>query len=186
MKFGISFVVLIAFVYGCSSATSPAGVSNDVRPSVAASTAVSPTPSPSPVSPSSALGPTPSGVPSASTQASSSNSKSTELTGRLDRMARQRRSPTQPGGAAPLEFRVASENSSTATTMNAAGQVVEVRVFKNNPKLARVEATWIGPREKLVKFMSADGATSEVRTTKLKDLRSASTAVLLRLAKAAK
>jgi hypothetical protein len=90
------------------------------------------------------------------------------------------------GTPPPLEFRKGAENSRTATTMNSDGQAVEVRIFKGHPKLARVEATWLGPKEKLVRITLRDGSTLEVRTDQLADLATATSEQLLKLAGAGK
>ena len=44
---------------------------------------------------------------------------------------------------APLQFRAAPGNSEIATTMNASGRPVEIRVFRSDQNIARVESTWL-------------------------------------------
>jgi hypothetical protein len=90
------------------------------------------------------------------------------------------------GTPPPLEFRKGLENSQIATTMNADGQAVEVRVFKDHPQLARVEATWLGPKEKLVRITLRNGSTVEVHTDQLPNLATAMAKQLVQLAGAAK
>jgi len=86
------------------------------------------------------------------------------------------------GSSVPLEFRPGPENSEIATTMNEKGQPVEVRVFKGNPQLDRVEAVWLGPSEKLVKITLRNGGTVQVRTDRIANLGSAPSDLLLGLA----
>jgi hypothetical protein len=102
-----------------------------------------------------------------------------------DRMARLRHRPTNvdhPGPPAPLEYRPAPENSQIATTMNADGQPMQVRVFRTDPRVARVEAIWLGPKEKQFKITLRNGKTVDVKTDKIADLASVSAADLAALA----
>ena len=87
------------------------------------------------------------------------------------------------GPQAELEFRACPENSQCATTMNEQGQPVEVRVFNDNAQLTRVEAVWIGAKEKLLKITLSSGTTIEVRTGEVADLASASAQQLVALAR---
>lgn len=86
------------------------------------------------------------------------------------------------GSSVPLEFRPGPENSEIATTMNDKGQPVEVRVFKGNAQLNRVEAVWLGPSDKLVKITLRNGGTVEVRTDRIANLGSAPSDLLVQLA----
>ena len=102
----------------------------------------------------------------------------------VDRLNRKRRHPVNgsAGADAPLDFRPGPENSDIATTMNAEGQPVEVRVFKDHPQLTRVEAVWLGPSEKLVTITLRDGTTVEVKTDRIPSLNSAPSELLVALA----
>jgi hypothetical protein len=73
-----------------------------------------------------------------------------------------------------------------ATTMNADGQPVEVRVFKDHPQLAKVEATWLGPKQKLLRITLRSGSTVELTTDQIADLSSASSELLVQLCGASK
>jgi hypothetical protein len=82
----------------------------------------------------------------------------------------------------PSQFAEAPEDSTLTSTMNPKGQVLEIRVFRDHPQLAKVEATWITPQQKAVKFFLRNGRTSEVTTDKLRDLKTATAAELLAMA----
>jgi hypothetical protein len=86
----------------------------------------------------------------------------------------------------PLQYRDGPENSQIATTMNAFGQAVEIRVFKSHPELARVEADWLDEKFKILKFTFRDGRSAEVKTDKIADLATASTRTLMDVARQAK
>jgi len=82
----------------------------------------------------------------------------------------------------PSQFSEAPEDSTLTTTMNPKGQVLEIRVFRSHPQLAKVEATWIGPQQRSVKFFLRNGRTGEVTTATLQDLKTATVAELLEIA----
>jgi len=82
----------------------------------------------------------------------------------------------------PLDFRPGPENSQTATTMNAQGQPVEVRVFNDNAQLERVEAVWLGGDQKLLRITLRNGKTIEATTDRIKNLSSAPADLLVELA----
>ena len=82
----------------------------------------------------------------------------------------------------PLQFHPAGENSETAVTMNGDGSVLEIRVFKSNPQLAKIEATSRGTEEKQVKFYLRNGQVLEVNTDHLGNLQTVTTKELLALA----
>ena len=98
----------------------------------------------------------------------------------------KRRRPQDTGvtstSPAPLDFRPGPENSQTATTMNEQGQPVEVRVFKDNAQLDRVEAVWLGANQMLLRITLRNGQTREVRTDRIKNLSSAPAELLIELA----
>lgn len=83
----------------------------------------------------------------------------------------------------PLQFRPAADDSQIAVTMKPNGSVFEVRIFKSNPKLARVEATWLGEKEKELKFYLRNGTVLDVKTDKIVNLQSTSLKDLLEIAK---
>ena len=82
----------------------------------------------------------------------------------------------------PSQFSEAPEDSTVTSTMNAKGQVYEIRVFRSHPQLAKVEATWITPRQKYLELFLRDGNKREVETDKLQNLKTATAAELLQLA----
>lgn len=129
-------------------------------------------------------------VPAANTDNANTQPSPEQITNVTNAPAGGRRVPpprTVPlGTPPPLEFRKGAENSLTATTMNDEGQAVEVRIFKDHPQLARVEATWLGPKEKLLRITLRNGSVVEVHTDKLSTLATATTQQLIQLAGAAK
>ena len=66
--------------------------------------------------------------------------------------------------------------------MNEQGQPVEVRVFKDNAQLDRVEAVWLGANQMLLRITLRNGQTREVRTDRIKNLSSAPAELLIELA----
>ena len=100
-----------------------------------------------------------------------------------NRANRPPRLDANPNGTpAPLQFRPAAEDSEIAVTMAADGRVVETRVFKSHPKLARVQAIWSKADAKTLKFTMRNGQTIEVKTNRLGNLQSATTNELLKIA----
>ena len=82
----------------------------------------------------------------------------------------------------PLVFRAAPENSESATTMTADGSILEIRVFKSHPQIARVESLWVDPKDKLLRVYLKNGRMIEVRTDRLSTLRSAKVVEILEVA----
>ena len=90
---------------------------------------------------------------------------------------------TNPTGTPlPLQFRPAAENSESAVTMNRDGSVTEIRIFKSDHTLAKVEATSSGTKEKQVKFYLRSGKVIEVKTDRMGDLSTSTIAQLLAIA----
>lgn len=71
----------------------------------------------------------------------------------------------------PPEFRPAPENSESATTMTSDGAILEIRVFKGHPQLAKAEVSWLDPNEKLLKVYLKNGRIVEVKTDRVENLR---------------
>jgi len=71
----------------------------------------------------------------------------------------------------PLVFRTAPENSETATTMTADGSILEIRVFKGHPQLAKVEVTWTDPKDKSMKVYLKNGTVVDAKTDRIGNLR---------------
>ena len=71
----------------------------------------------------------------------------------------------------PLVFRPAPENSETATTMTDDGSILEIRVFKGHPHLAKVEATWTEPTDKSLKVYLKNGTVVDIKTDRIGNLR---------------
>ena len=82
----------------------------------------------------------------------------------------------------PLQFQPAAENSAAAVTMDDNGMIFEVRVFKSHPRLARIEATWVGEKEKDLKIFLRNGQELNVKTDRLKNLQTATIKDLLDIA----
>lgn len=80
------------------------------------------------------------------------------------------------------KFNPSGENSETAVTMNKDGQFVEVRIFRDHPQFARIEATWIGLPLKELKFTLRNGSVITKRTERLQNLQMATTAELAEIA----
>lgn len=94
-------------------------------------------------------------------------------------LEKSRISSPSSGPLPPPEFRPAAENSMVSTTMNPQGAVVETRVFKNNPQLARVEMTWFGPKDNSLKIFLRNGRVVETKAGNIENLGSTPVSVLL-------
>ena len=81
----------------------------------------------------------------------------------------------------PSQFAEAPEDSTLTSTMNAKGQIFEIRVFRSHPQLAKVEATWINPQQKFLELFLRDGNKREITTDKIENLKSATAAEILEL-----
>ena len=99
-----------------------------------------------------------------------------------DRVRRDRIDANPSGTPLPLKFKTAAENSEAAITMNTDGAIFEVRVFKGHPQIAKVEATWLDAKEKALKIYLKSGQVLDVKTDRIPDLPSATTAQLLEIA----
>lgn len=80
------------------------------------------------------------------------------------------------------QFKAAPENSVITTTMNGQGAVVETRIFKNDPQLAKVEMTWNGPKDATFKIFLKNGRSVETKADKIQDLASTPASVLVQMA----
>lgn len=89
---------------------------------------------------------------------------------------------TPPGPPPPLQFRQAAEDSEIATTMNAQGEVVETRVFKNHPQIVRAEAVWKTAKEATLRLTLKGGKTIDVKTDRITSLQAATTRDLMGIA----
>ena len=106
-----------------------------------------------------------------------------ELDDRYSRSYRVVTVTTADDATVALEgFAEAGEDSTLTSTMNAKGQVLEIRVFRSHPQLAKVEATWISPQQEFLELFLRDGNKREVETDKLQNLKTATAAELLQLA----
>jgi hypothetical protein len=85
----------------------------------------------------------------------------------------------------PPTFRKAPENSQYASTMDKSGEIVEIRVFRSDKRLVRVEARWNNPKEKKLRFFFKNGKTIELVTDKVSDLQNAEINALVKLAESA-
>ncbi len=103
--------------------------------------------------------------------------------GQANSNSRRKLVDTPATGQKPaLSFRPSGENSETAVTMNKDGQFVEIRVFRDHPQFARIEATWIGLPLKELKFTLRNGSVITARTERLQNLQMATTAELAEIA----
>ena len=114
---------------------------------------------------------------SPTTQKTAGNSRDTENTNTDISLAqppenrRRRRPEADPNlPQAPLQFRAAPGNSEIATTMNASGRPVEIRVFRSDPNIARVESTWLDEKQRLLRITFKDGRIIETKTDKFNSL----------------
>lgn len=82
---------------------------------------------------------------------------------------------------APLKFKPAPENSEMAVAMQPDGLIVETRVFKNHPMLARAELSY-GKGERTLKVTLRDGRTATVNADKIEGLRDVKAAQILAMA----
>ena len=80
------------------------------------------------------------------------------------------------------QFHPAPENSAIATTMNKDGAVVETRVFKSDPQLAKVEMTWVGPQNSTLKIFLKNGRIVETRSENIQNLGTTPVSVFLEIA----
>jgi len=184
---------IISLILVCAAAS----VACSVAQSTPTTVAVRATPSPSPsvsatpmnspemgatplVSPS----PTPVDPPREITSGKDGTSNTSSGNSLNERLQGRKPIVDHKGPVAPLEFRPAAENSQIATTMDAQGRPVEVRVFKGDQRLERVEATWLDARQKLLKIMLRSGKVVEVKTDKIANLASAKASELATLASA--
>ncbi|MBP7377019.1 MAG: hypothetical protein KA956_11135 [Pyrinomonadaceae bacterium] len=88
-----------------------------------------------------------------------------------------------PGGPIPESQRLpASENSEMATTMDKAGNFVETRYFKSDPKLVKVQRTWLGPGKSTLKIWLKNGKEVTVSGDSIPNLAEAPVTSLLALA----
>jgi hypothetical protein len=76
----------------------------------------------------------------------------------------------------------APEDSTITTTMNSKGQILEIRVFKKHPQLAKLESTWTGTKDRNIKLFLRDGTSRELTTDKVENLRSVTAAQMLEMA----
>lgn len=82
---------------------------------------------------------------------------------------------------APLRFKPAPEDSEMAVAMQPDGLIVETRVFKNHPTLARAELSY-GKGERTLKVTLRDGRTATVNADKIEALRDKKAAQILAMA----
>ncbi len=99
-----------------------------------------------------------------------------------DRANRKERSDVRPNSTPqPLQFKPAPENSEMAVTMQSDGLIVETRVFKNHPTLARAELSY-GKGDRSLKVTLHDGRTATVNAEKVEVLRDLKAAQIIAMA----
>ena len=92
------------------------------------------------------------------------------LAERLENRRRRRPEADLKVPEAPLQFRAGPEDSEIATTMNADGRPVEIRIFKSDRKIARVESTWLDQKQRSLRITLKDGRVVEMRTNRFNSL----------------
>ncbi|MFN2501046.1 MAG: hypothetical protein ABR530_03425 [Pyrinomonadaceae bacterium] len=98
-----------------------------------------------------------------------------------DRVRRRKQAADQPAIEVAPTFQPAGEDSQVAVTMEKDGAVVESRIFRSHPKLARVQARWSATGEKTFNFYLRNGQTFVTRSSRIPKLRDASTRELLQV-----
>jgi hypothetical protein len=99
-----------------------------------------------------------------------------------DRANRKERSDARPDATPqPLQFKPAPENSEMAVTMQSDGLIVETRVFKNHPTLARAELSY-GKGDRSLKVTLRDGRTATVNAEKVEALQDLKAAQIIAMA----
>ena len=101
----------------------------------------------------------------------------------LDRANRGPRVDVNPNATpGPLIFKPAPENSQIAVSMDKDGTIHELRIFKDHPRLARVEVVVAPNGEQSIRFTMRDGGSSVVKGKQLDDLPTTTAAQLLSIA----
>lgn len=99
-----------------------------------------------------------------------------------DRANRKPQADVRPDATpAPLKFTTAPENSEMAVAMQPGGLIVETRVFKNHPTLARAELSY-GKGVRTLKVTLRDGRTATVNADKIEALRDVKAAQIIAMA----
>lgn len=99
-----------------------------------------------------------------------------------DRANRKPQADVRPDATpAPLKFTTAPENSEMAVAMQPGGLIVETRVFKNHPTLARAELSY-GKGDRTLKVTLRDGRTVAVNANKVEALRDIKAAQIIAMA----
>ena len=80
------------------------------------------------------------------------------------------------------QYRPAAEDSMVATTMDTSGAVIETRIFKSDPKVAKVEMKWIGPKNSTMKIYLKDGRVVQAKGGNIENLGATPVATLLQIA----
>ncbi|MEO7659576.1 MAG: hypothetical protein ABIV48_08175 [Pyrinomonadaceae bacterium] len=102
---------------------------------------------------------------------------------RFDERTNRRRVDVDPSATPlPLNFKPAAEDSEAAVTMDQSGAILEVRVFKTHPQLAKVEATRLDEKHKAVKVYMRSGKVVEIKTDKIERLETISSKEILAIA----
>jgi hypothetical protein len=110
-------------------------------------------------------------------------SESEPPAGNIGNAANTRRQIVDTSGPAPPpSFRPAGEDSQIAVSMRPDGKILEVRVFKSHPQLAKVESVWDGKGEKELKFVLKNGKVITKKSDRIENLQTAPTAVLVEIA----
>lgn len=91
--------------------------------------------------------------------------------------------PVNPPGppSQPSEPKPAAENSEVSAMMNEDGSITEFRIFKDHPRIAKVEANWMDPRSKNLKVFLKNGKILQAKTDQIPYLHEATSEQILRI-----
>jgi hypothetical protein len=103
--------------------------------------------------------------------------------GVVESAANKRKVTDVPGSARPvLRYEPAAEDSEIASAMNNSGQMYEVRVWKRDPQLVKVESVWLDPNSKALTILLRSGKVLNITTDKIVNLKQATAKQILDIA----
>lgn len=79
-------------------------------------------------------------------------------------------------------FTTAPDDSQYAATMNSKGQIIETRIFRSHPQLAKAESIWIDGTNKEITVTLKNGRSAKRNSDKFESLNTASISALLEIA----
>ncbi len=72
-----------------------------------------------------------------------------------------------------------ADGSEISTTMNKEGQVVETRVFANDPQISKAELTWVNDKQKVLRIYPKTGKPVQKQVAEIGNMRTVTVAELL-------